>query len=96
VAIFARAMALTQTLGGVPVISCKSGKDRTAMAVTLEEGRVLKETCGISPQQVIAFYFVRPVVSLIQKNRLKLICKLFKRNINNFLLKFRNPRKKII
>ncbi|KAI1729322.1 type I inositol 3,4-bisphosphate 4-phosphatase [Ditylenchus destructor] len=49
--IFPRVMALSNALGGMNVISCKSGKDRTAMAVTLEEGRILNQTCGVSQQQ---------------------------------------------
>jgi inositol polyphosphate-4-phosphatase len=45
-------MALTNALNGTSVIGCKSGKDRTSMAVTLEEGRIVKENCGISSHQV--------------------------------------------
>jgi inositol polyphosphate-4-phosphatase len=52
VAIFPKVMALTILLGGICALGCKSGKDRTSMAVTLEEGRLLKETCGISQQQM--------------------------------------------
>lgn len=51
VAIFPKVMALTSALGGSLAVACKSGKDRTSMAVTLEEGRVLRENCGISQQQ---------------------------------------------
>uniref|UniRef100_A0A914CBN2 Uncharacterized protein n=1 Tax=Acrobeloides nanus TaxID=290746 RepID=A0A914CBN2_9BILA len=53
IAIFPRVMALTNALNGTSVIGCKSGKDRTSMAVTLEEGRIVKENCGISSHQVI-------------------------------------------
>uniref|UniRef100_A0A914UXV8 PH domain-containing protein n=1 Tax=Plectus sambesii TaxID=2011161 RepID=A0A914UXV8_9BILA len=45
-------VALTRTLGGISLISCKSGKDRTAMAVTLEEGHILRENCGVTEQQL--------------------------------------------
>ncbi|KHJ93634.1 hypothetical protein OESDEN_06449 [Oesophagostomum dentatum] len=33
-------------------ICCKSGKDRTGMAVTLEQGRMLRETCGLNAAQL--------------------------------------------
>lgn len=66
-------MALTSALGGINVVACKSGKDRTSMAVTLEEGRVLKEKYGLSQQQVgaldrgsreiISWLFLRKMVS---------------------------------
>ena len=43
--------ALTHAVRGTLVISCKSGKDRTAMAATLVEGDVLRHNYGISQQQ---------------------------------------------
>ncbi|CAA83465.2 PH domain-containing protein [Caenorhabditis elegans] len=46
------AMTACEQLGGEAVISCKSGKDRTGMASTLEQGRVLRETCGFNTAQV--------------------------------------------
>uniref|UniRef100_A0A0N4ZXE9 PH domain-containing protein n=1 Tax=Parastrongyloides trichosuri TaxID=131310 RepID=A0A0N4ZXE9_PARTI len=52
VSLFKTVMSLTSALNGVNCISCKSGKDRTSMAVTLEEGRLLKETCGVNDDQV--------------------------------------------
>lgn len=52
IAIFRLAMMVNSSLGGIPVISCKSGKDRTAMAITYEEGRIIRETCGVSAEQV--------------------------------------------
>ena len=41
-------------LGGCRVTFCKSGKDRTGMAVTLEQSRQLGErfNCGMSPERV--------------------------------------------
>ncbi|KAL3116125.1 hypothetical protein niasHT_007425 [Heterodera trifolii] len=51
-AIFTQVMALNSASGGVPIICCKSGKDRTSMGVTLDEGRILKESCGVSNQQM--------------------------------------------
>ncbi|CAD5217073.1 unnamed protein product [Bursaphelenchus okinawaensis] len=51
-AMFSKVQDLTRALNGVCVISCKSGKDRSSMGITLEEGRSLKETIGISQQQV--------------------------------------------
>ncbi|KAI3413531.1 hypothetical protein GPALN_011021 [Globodera pallida] len=51
-AIFTQVMALNSAVGGVPVISCKSGKDRTSMGITLDEGRILRECCGVSNQQM--------------------------------------------
>uniref|UniRef100_A0A1I7ZPN7 PH domain-containing protein n=1 Tax=Steinernema glaseri TaxID=37863 RepID=A0A1I7ZPN7_9BILA len=50
--IFRWVMTLTASLGGVSALSCKSGKDRTSMAVTLEEGRLIKETCGLPASQI--------------------------------------------
>lgn len=46
------AMKANRELCGIPVLCCKSGKDRTSMAVTLEEGRLIKENCGINEDQV--------------------------------------------
>uniref|UniRef100_A0A1I7TMJ8 PH domain-containing protein n=1 Tax=Caenorhabditis tropicalis TaxID=1561998 RepID=A0A1I7TMJ8_9PELO len=51
-AIFDWAMLASEQLGGEAVISCKSGKDRTGMASTLEQGRVLRETCGFNTAQI--------------------------------------------
>ncbi|EGT34808.1 hypothetical protein CAEBREN_21456 [Caenorhabditis brenneri] len=51
-AIFDWAMMACEQLGGEAVISCKSGKDRTGMASTLEQGRVLRETCGFNTVQI--------------------------------------------
>ncbi|CAB3403490.1 unnamed protein product [Caenorhabditis bovis] len=52
IAIFEWAMTACDRLGGESVISCKSGKDRTGMAATIEQGRVLKETCGFNGNQL--------------------------------------------
>uniref|UniRef100_A0A0K0E8D4 PH domain-containing protein n=1 Tax=Strongyloides stercoralis TaxID=6248 RepID=A0A0K0E8D4_STRER len=52
VSLFKTVMSLTTALNGINCLSCKSGKDRTSMAVTLEEGRLLKETCGVNDDQV--------------------------------------------
>uniref|UniRef100_A0A1I7XA94 TYR_PHOSPHATASE_2 domain-containing protein n=1 Tax=Heterorhabditis bacteriophora TaxID=37862 RepID=A0A1I7XA94_HETBA len=51
--IFEWSMASCELLSGQAVICCKSGKDRTGMAVTLEQGRVLRETCGLNAAQVL-------------------------------------------
>lgn len=50
--VFDWAMTACEQLGGEAVISCKSGKDRTGMASTLELGRVLRETCGFNTTQI--------------------------------------------
>ncbi|TKR64344.1 hypothetical protein L596_024898 [Steinernema carpocapsae] len=50
--IFRWVMTLNAVLGGVSALCCKSGKDRTSMAVTLEEGRLIKETCGLPASQI--------------------------------------------
>ncbi|KAF1762247.1 hypothetical protein GCK72_010509 [Caenorhabditis remanei] len=50
--IFEWAMMASEQLGAEAVISCKSGKDRTGMASTLEQGRVLRETCGFNTTQI--------------------------------------------
>lgn len=52
-AIFSHVLALSNALNGTNIIGCKSGKDRTSMAITLEEGRILKENYGINQNQVI-------------------------------------------
>ncbi|KAK5974995.1 hypothetical protein GCK32_002894, partial [Trichostrongylus colubriformis] len=51
-AIFEWAMTACELLDGHAVICCKSGKDRTGMAVTMEQGRVLRETCGLNAAQL--------------------------------------------
>ncbi|WKX99519.1 hypothetical protein Q1695_014418 [Nippostrongylus brasiliensis] len=51
-AIFEWAMAACELLRGQAVICCKSGKDRTGMAVTMEQGRVFRETCGLNASQL--------------------------------------------
>jgi len=51
-AIFRWAMAITEAVNGISVISCKSGKDRTSMAITLEEGRIIRENCAITQHQM--------------------------------------------
>ncbi|KAI6215412.1 hypothetical protein M3Y94_00382500 [Aphelenchoides besseyi] len=50
--IFSKVQSLTRALNGTCVISCKSGKDRTSMAVTLEEAKALKHNFGISQNQL--------------------------------------------
>uniref|UniRef100_A0A915AMW7 PH domain-containing protein n=1 Tax=Parascaris univalens TaxID=6257 RepID=A0A915AMW7_PARUN len=51
-AIYRLAMAANFALNGIPILTCKSGKDRTSMAVTLEEGRIIRENCGINADQM--------------------------------------------
>ncbi|VDM42442.1 unnamed protein product [Toxocara canis] len=51
-AIFRLAMCVNSALDGLPILTCKSGKDRTSMAVTLEEGRIIRENCGINADQM--------------------------------------------
>ncbi|CAJ0941999.1 unnamed protein product, partial [Mesorhabditis belari] len=51
--IFEKAMALAEALGVQVVIGCKSGKDRTSMGITLEQGRRLRETHGFDHDQVM-------------------------------------------
>lgn len=51
--IYSNVLALSNAIGGTNVIGCKSGKDRTAMAITLEEGRILRENYGINQNQVV-------------------------------------------
>lgn len=53
VAIFPKVMALMSTLNAARITGCKSGKDRTSMAVTLEEGRFIKEHCCVSGDQLL-------------------------------------------
>ncbi|KJH47847.1 hypothetical protein DICVIV_06042 [Dictyocaulus viviparus] len=64
-AIFEWVMTTCEMLGGQAVICCKSGKDRTSMAVTLEQGRVIRETCGLNALQrsckVKIYGFIRAV-----------------------------------
>ncbi|KAL7078331.1 hypothetical protein ACQ4LE_002753 [Meloidogyne hapla] len=60
--IFKLVMEINRILSGVCILSCQSGKDRTSMALTLEEGRILKETCGISNQQMME------IVSCLRKD----------------------------
>ncbi|VDM66830.1 unnamed protein product [Strongylus vulgaris] len=55
-AIFEWAMTSCELMGGEAVICCKSGKDRTGMAVTLEQGRLLRETCGLNSAQVLLIF----------------------------------------
>lgn len=45
-------MAASELLAGKAVVCCKSGKDRTSMAITLEQGRLVRETCGLGTSQV--------------------------------------------
>ncbi|CAJ0580578.1 unnamed protein product, partial [Mesorhabditis spiculigera] len=53
VEIFERLMAVSECLGAQVVIGCKSGKDRTSMGLTLEQGRRLRETHGLDQNQVM-------------------------------------------
>uniref|UniRef100_A0A915PT39 PH domain-containing protein n=1 Tax=Setaria digitata TaxID=48799 RepID=A0A915PT39_9BILA len=50
--IFRLAMATNAALHGITVLCCKSGKDRTSMAVTYEEGRMIRENCGVTAEQM--------------------------------------------
>ncbi|VDO23807.1 unnamed protein product [Brugia timori] len=45
-------MAANAALHGIAVLCCKSGKDRTSMAITYEEGRIIRENCGVTAEQV--------------------------------------------
>ncbi|GMT20191.1 hypothetical protein PFISCL1PPCAC_11488, partial [Pristionchus fissidentatus] len=45
------AMAAATALEGELVVSCKSGKDRTAMGVTLEQGRLMRQASGLNATQ---------------------------------------------
>jgi hypothetical protein len=52
--ILEEAARATYALGGGITVFCKSGKDRTAMAVTLHQSKALGEYhgCGTSPERV--------------------------------------------
>uniref|UniRef100_A0AC35FF36 PH domain-containing protein n=2 Tax=Panagrolaimus sp. PS1159 TaxID=55785 RepID=A0AC35FF36_9BILA len=52
VAIFTKVMTLMSTIHSTCILACKSGKDRTSMAVTLEEARFIKEHCCIFGDQL--------------------------------------------
>ncbi|VDN05119.1 unnamed protein product [Thelazia callipaeda] len=52
VSIFRLVMAVNSVIHGIPILCCKSGKDRTSMAITYEEGRIIRENCGISAEQM--------------------------------------------
>lgn len=52
VAIFTRVMTLMTSMHATCILACKSGKDRTSMAVTLEEARFIKEHCCIFGDQL--------------------------------------------
>ena len=41
------AAELIRKIGGARIINCKSGKDRTGMAVTLEQARLMQQQIGI-------------------------------------------------
>ncbi|KAI6204240.1 hypothetical protein M3Y94_00649900 [Aphelenchoides besseyi] len=49
--IFSKVQALTRALKGSCVLSCQSGKDRTAMAVTFDEAKLLQEHFTVSQDQ---------------------------------------------
>ncbi|KAK6101402.1 hypothetical protein QQG55_4480 [Brugia pahangi] len=52
ISIFRLVMAANAALHGIAVLCCKSGKDRTSMAITYEEGRIIRENCGITAEQM--------------------------------------------
>ncbi|KAL4002408.1 hypothetical protein ACH3XW_3330 [Acanthocheilonema viteae] len=52
ISIFRLVMAVNTALHGIAVLCCKSGKDRTSMAITYEEGRIIRENCGITAEQM--------------------------------------------
>ncbi|VDK73844.1 unnamed protein product [Litomosoides sigmodontis] len=52
ISIFRLVMAANTALHGISVLCCKSGKDRTSMAITYEEGRVIRENCGVTAEQM--------------------------------------------
>ncbi|KAF8357136.1 hypothetical protein PRIPAC_92131 [Pristionchus pacificus] len=56
------AMAAGTELDGELVVSCKSGKDRTAMGVTLEQGRLMRQASGLNATQAAE------VVDALRKN----------------------------
>uniref|UniRef100_A0A7E4W547 PH domain-containing protein n=1 Tax=Panagrellus redivivus TaxID=6233 RepID=A0A7E4W547_PANRE len=66
VAIFTRVMTLMATLRATCTLGCKSGKDRTSMAVTLEEARFVKEHCGVCSDQLVQ------VTESLRKNGVRL------------------------
>ncbi|MCP9258580.1 hypothetical protein DINM_001605 [Dirofilaria immitis] len=51
ISIFRLVMATNVALHGISVLCCKSGKDRTSMAITYEEGRIIRENCGVTAEQ---------------------------------------------
>ncbi|MFH4976730.1 hypothetical protein AB6A40_003439 [Gnathostoma spinigerum] len=51
-AIFRLSMVANNALNGIPILCCKSGKDRSSMGITLEEGRLIRENCGINNEQM--------------------------------------------
>lgn len=53
ISIFYRVMDVTRTLNAIRILGCKSGKDRTSMGITLEEGRFVKEHCSVSGDQLL-------------------------------------------
>uniref|UniRef100_A0A0R3RVL3 PH domain-containing protein n=1 Tax=Elaeophora elaphi TaxID=1147741 RepID=A0A0R3RVL3_9BILA len=52
ISIFRLVMATNAALHGISVLCCKSGKDRTSMAITYEEGRIIRENCGVTAEQM--------------------------------------------
>ncbi|CAG9538548.1 unnamed protein product [Cercopithifilaria johnstoni] len=52
ISIFRLVMAANAALHGISVLCCKSGKDRTSMAITYEEGRIIRENCGVTAEQM--------------------------------------------
>ena len=58
-----RASAAIRAVSGIVCILCKSGKDRTSMGVTLEQGRMLCEDAGVADAigcvQIMRKYGVR-------------------------------------
>jgi hypothetical protein len=74
IAICNKVQALTRALNGSFVLSCKSGKDRTSMAVTLEQGHVLRQNFGISQQQVFALFRMFIPFSVFRWMRSSIAC----------------------
>lgn len=79
-AIYTKVMTLMDTLNAIRIIGCKSGKDRTSMAVTLEEGRFIKEHCSVSGDQLAK------IVETLRKNGVRL--ENCRRNIGKNLYSF--------